>query len=126
MIDEFLDERYPEPPLLPADPAERAEVRLWVWDHDRRLADDYYAFRRGGPLVPFEARLGELDAVLAGRRYLAGSSFSLADVAYVPWVLRARDMLGVDLDSWPALAGWLERLCERPSVAAEVGVVAAL
>ncbi len=126
VINEFLDERYLEPPLLPADPAERAAARLWVWDHDRRLADDYYAFRRGGPRGPLDERLGDLDAALSGSPFLAGRTYSLADIGYVPWVLRARDLLGVELDPWPALAGWVERLCERPSVAAELELVAAL
>jgi glutathione S-transferase len=44
----------------------------------------------------------------------------------VPWLLRARESLGVDLAPFPALAGWLERLLERPAVSAEAAVVAAL
>jgi RNA polymerase-associated protein len=126
VIMEYLEERYPEPALLPLDPAERAEARLWVWDHDRRLADDYYAFRRDGVRDGLDARLAELDRALEGRRYLAGRDWSLADIAYLPWVLRARDLLGVELALWPALADWAARLAERPSVAAELEVVAAL
>ncbi len=125
VIMEYLQERYPEPPLLPADAAERAEVRLWVWEHGRRLADDYYAVRRGEP-APLPQRLAELDAVLARRPFLAGRSYSLADIAYVPWLLRARDVMGVDLSSFSALEAWIARLCERSAVAAEAGVVAAL
>ena len=45
---------------------------------------------------------------------------------YLPWVLRARDMLGLQLDPYPALSGWLERQLARPAVAAEAEVVAAL
>jgi len=52
--------------------------------------------------------------------------FGLADIAYVPWLLRARDMLGVDMSPYPALSDWVERLSERPSVAAEAALVAAL
>jgi glutathione S-transferase len=58
--------------------------------------------------------------------HLTGRSFGLADVAYVPWLLRLRDLLGVSLDDHPVLALWLARVAERPSVAAEVNVVAAL
>ena len=47
VIMEYLDERYPEHPLLPADPAERAQARLLVHRFDDDLGDDYYAFRRG-------------------------------------------------------------------------------
>jgi glutathione S-transferase len=44
----------------------------------------------------------------------------------VPWILRSRDKLGVDFEPYPALAAWVERLLERPAVAAEAGIVAAL
>ena len=124
VIMEYLEERYPEPPLLPADPAERAEARLWVWEHDRRLADDYYGFRRGGSREPLDARLAELGRVLERRAHLAGGAYSIADIAYLPWLVRTRDLLGVELP--PALEGWLARLTERPAVAAELDLVAAL
>ena len=47
VIMDYLDERYPEPPLLPADPAARGLARLQVWRFDDLLGDDYYAYRRG-------------------------------------------------------------------------------
>ena len=50
----------------------------------------------------------------------------LADIAYVPWVLRARESLGVELGGYEALSGWLARLLDRPAVAAEAALVAAL
>jgi glutathione S-transferase len=58
--------------------------------------------------------------------YLTGRAFGLADVAYLPWVIRARDLLGADLAATPAVDDWLGRLSERPSVAAELGLVAEL
>jgi glutathione S-transferase len=126
VIMEYLEERYPEPALLPADLSERAEVRLWSWDHGRRFADDYYAFRRGEPREPLEARFAEFDRVLGERAYLAGDSYSLADIAYLPWILRARDLLQVELAPWPSVEDWLARLEQRPAVAAELDVVGAL
>jgi glutathione S-transferase len=127
VIMEFLEERYPEPPLLPPDPADRAAVRLLVF-RDDDLTDPYYAFRRGedGAREELDAALGRLDGVLAGRPFLGGADFGLADIAYVPWLLRARDMLGIGLGGLPALADWLARLEQRPSIAAEAGIVAAL
>ena len=47
-----------------------------------------------------------------------------SDIAYVPWVIRARDMLGVELPE--RITGWLAALEQRPSVAAEVAVVRGL
>jgi glutathione S-transferase len=127
VIDEYLEERFPEPPLLPADPGERAAARLLVHRFDE-LSRPYYALRRGegGAEAAFAAALGLLDRLLAGMPYLTGREFGLADVAYVPWVIRARDLLGVELGPYPALGAWLEGLSGRPSVAAELGIVAAL
>jgi glutathione S-transferase len=127
VIMEFLEERYPEPPLLPPDPADRAFVRLLIF-RDNELTDPYYAFRRGeeGAREELDAMLGALDIVLGERAFLGGAQYGLADIAYVPWLLRARDMLGIDLDRFPSLTAWLARLEERPAIAAEAGIVAAL
>ena len=125
VIMEYLEERFPEPPLWPADPGERALARLWLDRFDVRLGDDYYAQRRGEQSL-LDERLRALDAVLEGQRYLTGSEYGLADVGYVPWILRARTNLGVELEPYPALSAWLERLSERPAVAAELELTAAL
>jgi stringent starvation protein A len=127
VIMEYLEERYPEPALLAADPAERALARLLIFRHDD-FTKPYYALRRGeeDAAARLDAELAKLDAVLAGRPWLGGSAYGLADIAYVPWLLRARDMLGVDVERFPNVAEWLGRLAERPAVAEEVEVVAAL
>ena len=127
VIDEYLDDRYPEPPLWPADPAERALGRMRVFRFDE-LSRPYYALRRGedGAAGRLDVALGELDGVLQGQPFLSGREFGLADIAYVPWILRARDRLDVDLSRLSALADWVARLEERPSIAAEIEVVASL
>ena len=84
----YLEERYPEPPLFTGDPVARARARLLVHRFDANIGDDYYAFRRGDA--------NELAAKLAGLE--VGESL-YSDIAYVPWVIRARDMLGVELPS---------------------------
>jgi glutathione S-transferase len=127
VIAEYLEEVYPEPALLPADASERASARLLVFRFDDFSAP-YYALRRGedGAAAAFARELAALDRRLAATPFLTGRSFGLADVAYLPWVLRARELLDVSLEPHPRLAGWLERLGERPSVAAEAGVVSSL
>lgn len=127
VIDEYLEERFPEPPLLPSDPAARAAARFVVFRFDD-LGKPYYAFRREEPGAA--TRLGEalrvLDAFLAGTPYLTGDAFGLADIAYLPWLLRLRDLLGFPLEPYPAIARWLA-VCEaRVSVRAEVETVASL
>jgi glutathione S-transferase len=127
VIMEFLEERYPEPALLPSDPADRAAVRVVVF-RDRELTDPYYAFRRGeeGARERLDAALVRLDVTLAERPFLGGAEYGLADIAYIPWLLRVRDMLDVELGGYPALVDWLARLEDRPAIAAEAGIVAAL
>ena len=127
VIMEFLEERYPEPPLLPPDPADRAAVRLLIF-RDGDLTAPYYALRRGdeGAAEKLDAALGRFDGLLGEQPYLGGAEYGLADIALVPWFLRARDMLGVELDGFPALSDWLARLEQRPAIAAEAGIVAAL
>jgi glutathione S-transferase len=113
VIMEYLEERYPEPALLPSDPAQRALERLRVDRFDHELGDDYYAFRRGDENALVE-RLQAFDP----------PAYGLAAIAYVPWVIRARDLLGVELP--PRVAEWLARLAERPAVREEIDVVAGL
>ncbi len=109
----YLEELQPSPALLPAALPERAEARLLVHRFDSLLGDDYYAFRRGDQ----NRLLERLDELPVGR-----SLFS--DFAFAPWVIRARDMLGVTLPG--RVAGWLDELAGHPSVAAEVEVVRSL
>jgi len=127
VILEFLEERYPEPPLLPPDPADRALARVWIFRHDD-FTKPYYALRREeeGAAEKFDEQLAKLEEALSRQAWLTGAEYGLADIAYVPWVLRARDMLGVSLDAFPAVREWLARLEERPAVAREVETVAAL
>jgi glutathione S-transferase len=124
LIAEYLEERHPEPPLLPRDPADRAAVRYRVHLFEELLGAPYYALRRGEPGAAerLAAALRELDAWIAGWPY----PFGLVEVAYLPWLVRARDMLGVDLAAYPRLEEWVERSSTRPSVAAELALVAQL
>ena len=127
VINEYLENRYPEPALWPADPAERALGRMLVFRFDE-LSRPYYALRRGeeGAGERFDAALAELDGLLEQQRFLTGRGFGLADVAYIPWILRARDRMDVELTPFPALADWVTRLEQRSSIAAELDVVASL
>jgi glutathione S-transferase len=127
VIDEYLEERFPEPPLLPPDPGERAVARLLVFRFDD-LGKPYYALRRGADDAHerLDDVLTGLDRTLSAMPFLTGRSFGLADVAYVPWLLRLRDLMGFSLDGYATLTAWIERCSERPSVAAEVETVASL
>src|SRR3989442_464725 len=124
VIMEYLEERYPEPPLLPVDAAARAIVRLQIERFDTALGDAYYAFRRGeeGAAEGLERCLSFLERGLPAWPF----DYGLADIAYVPWLIRLRDLVGVDLEPYPAVLERLEQLAQRPAVAAELDLVAAL
>ncbi len=128
VIMEYLEERFPEPALWPADPAERALARLRVEQDFARLSSAYYALRRGDGdgHERVENELSFLDGVLEAEQWLTGREYGLADIAFVPWIIRAREMLGVDLEPFDALGDWFGRCADRPAVALELDTVAAL
>ncbi|HUZ73915.1 MAG TPA: glutathione S-transferase family protein [Stellaceae bacterium] len=65
--------------------------------------------------------LADLDATLAEHPYLAGQDFSLADLAYAPYMIRFMAIgFADDIRARPRLAQWAERLFERPSYRAGV------
>ncbi len=127
VIMEYLEERWPDPALLPADREARAHARVWIDRFDARLGDVYYAVRRRDrPPEDLEAKLDALDAALLERPYLSGPDYGLADIAYLPWVLRTEPVLGIGLERFPALRSWVERLSGRPAIVPELDIVQAL
>jgi glutathione S-transferase len=125
VIMEYLEERYPEPALLAADPADRALARLWIFRHDD-LTKPYYALRRGeeDARPRLDEQLARLDDALALRPWLGGADYGLADIAYIPWILRMQQLL--DVEPPANVAAWVATMLDRPAVAAEAGIVAAL
>lgn len=65
--------------------------------------------------------LGSMDEALEGAPWLAGDAFSIADAAVIPYILRL-DLLRMARlwDKRPCVAGWYERMRERPSFRKEV------
>ncbi len=131
---EYLEEVYPDPPLLGADPVSRAEARrLFQWfdgKFGREVTDNLVGeklLRRlvgSGQPVSEAIRAGHsniryhLDYVgyLADRRrYLAGDAFGIADIA-AACHLSCVDYLGdVPWDSYPLARDWYARIKSRPS-----------
>jgi glutathione S-transferase len=136
VIQEYLEERYPDPPLLPRGAAERARVRLLEDDADWLMAGaiaDLLAetFRKPDPATRDEAKLaaaaaairaalGRLERTLAdGRAHLGGEAFTLADAAWLLPVSFAAFYGVAPDDAQPHLRAWLLRVSARPSVAEE-------
>lgn len=133
-IAEYLEERYPEPPLLGKTAAERAETRrLVAWFDtlfDREVTSnlvnekvfkkflkmgqpDSEAIRRAYENI--RAHLDYIGRLAEQRNWLAGESVSLADLAAGAH-LSACDYLGdVPWSKFPGAKTWYARLKSRPS-----------
>jgi GSH-dependent disulfide-bond oxidoreductase len=66
---------------------------------------------------------GVIDKQLSKHAWLAGDSYSIADIATFPW-LRSWQNQGVELDDYPHLKRWFNEIAERPAVKRGVEVLA--
>lgn len=70
---------------------------------------------KASALANLEKKFTWLVGLLAGKKYLMGDTFSVAD-AYLYTMLRWTKILKIDLERWPELAAYLARVAERPKV----------
>ena len=120
--------------FYPADVRRRVEIDQWLFWQVGGLgpmAGQTHHFRQYAPAIVQDQRqiaygvrrytdethrlYGVMDRRLADREYLAGD-YSIADMAAWPWILP--QLQGQDLAHFPHLAGWMERVGERPAVKA--------
>jgi GST-like protein len=66
-----------------------------------------------------------MDRQLATQRYVAGNSYSIADIAIFPW-LRSWKNQGIDWADYPRLKAWFDKIAQRPAVQRGVAVLAEL
>lgn len=127
----YLDELHPQPPMIGSDPFERAETDMWIRRVETGLGTPVGLFwQHGHPLtarivqqIPAMgeaaraqalAMLGWFDGQLAGRQFLAGDRFTLADIAllsivdFASWIGLAMPEDAAALKAWHGRAG--ERL----------------
>ncbi len=132
LICAYLEERYREVPLLPSDPGERwrcrwlermsdttidaAGILVFVTKIARSELEQHFPDVPAKVAEAVEGVYGFLDRELAGRDFLAGNSFSIADAAIIPHV-SVLAFVGYAIDeSRPNLAAWLERMNQRDPV----------
>lgn len=129
VINEYLEEKYPVPPLMPTDFGKRARVRILI---------DYGLAHLDGPYQKLRVELmkeaheqnqemiasakGELKRLLerfeneiGEQSYLTGE-FSLVDAALIPRFIRLEGFAVLPDPALPRLAKYLQRMQERPSV----------
>ena len=68
---------------------------------------------------------GVMDKQLAKQKYIAGSEYSIADIAIFPWLRSWRNQ-GIDWTDFPHLQGWFDEISARPAVQRGVEVLATL
>lgn len=119
IIDEYLEEKYPQVPLMPKDPFARSKVRIWVDYCNTRLqqaggyiAHDYQVEKSKEQLKQY---LNTLNDQMKNREYIAGD-YSLADITYIPFFCRLERYQATIDDSIPHVKSWMERLLSRPTV----------
>ena len=137
-ICEYLEEKYPKPPLIGSSPEERAQCRMWTRRLDLNIAEPATnGFRYGEGLKFFEKRIPVIpeassglkmiaakrlqwlnEQMADGREWICGKRFTLADMLLYCW-LDFGNQVGQPLD--PAntnIAAWFARVAARPSVKA--------
>lgn len=129
IINEYLEEAYPQVPLMPKAVGARCRVRIFEDFRDNHL---YPAMKvisaatrgvkkeewdRGKIDAAFDSlhpMFQRLEDELEGKDYLVGN-YSLADIAFTPNLARQID-LGVGLPArYPRIRAWVERLMNRPN-----------
>lgn len=137
VICEYLEERHPTPPLVGTTPEERAEARLWqrrvelgLTEHlfnGFRFGEGVELFRNRMRVLPEAAdglkaivrdKLAWLDGQLAGKRYLAGDRFTLADIVLFCALDFGRQWGQAFDPGLTNVEAWFERVAERPSARA--------
>lgn len=129
IINEYLEEAYPQTPLLPQDLGLRTRARILEDFRDNHLYPamkavsrvtrgiDSKDWDRGAIAAAFESiapMFQRLEDELAGMEYLVGS-YGIADIAFTPNLARQIE-LGVGLpEKFPRVRAWVERLMRRPN-----------
>ena len=130
IINEYLDEKYPNPPLQPKDPYLRARGRILVDYFLNYLHEPYWALR-GEMIKKNEAerdqkliaetrkevivRLQYLEDAIGDKPFFLGD-YGLTDIAMLPRFPRLEQYGVLPSPSLPKLSAWFERMKQRPAV----------
>ncbi|HEX7455668.1 MAG TPA: glutathione S-transferase N-terminal domain-containing protein [Gallionella sp.] len=118
IINEYIDERFPHPQLMPADPVMRGRARLFLHRFEQELYSNVNVIMQGGKAVDksrviIRDNLTQLAQILTKQKFLLGNEFSMLDVAIAPLLWRL-DHYGIQMgkDAAPLLK-YSERLFSR-------------
>ncbi|MBU1777784.1 MAG: glutathione S-transferase C-terminal domain-containing protein, partial [Gammaproteobacteria bacterium] len=121
IINEYIDERFPHPQLMPPDPVMRARARLFLHRFENELFCHIPGLESSNAKVVEKARaavrdnLTQIAPVFTKQKFMLGDEFSMLDVAIAPLLWRL-DHYGIQLDKEAApLMKYAERLFSRPA-----------
>ena len=121
IINEYIDERFPHPQLMPPDPVMRARARLFLHRFEQELFCHLEGLESGVAKTAEKARqavkanLTQIAPVFAKQKFMLGDEFSMLDVAIAPLLWRL-DHFGIQLEKEAApLMKYAERLFSRPA-----------
>ncbi len=121
IINEYIDERFPHPQLMPADPVQRARARLLLLNFERELFINVEPLEKQDPKRMDKARmvvrdrLSQLAPVVAKSKFMLGEDFSMIDVALAPLLWRL-ELYGIELPKAAApVLKYAERIFSRPA-----------
>lgn len=119
IINEYIDERFPHPQLMPPDPVMRGRARLFLHRFEHEIYSQIAVIEHGLVKSADKARvvirdnLTQLAQILSNQKFLLGDEFSMLDVAIAPLLWRL-DHYGIQMgkDATP-LMKYAERLFSR-------------
>jgi RNA polymerase-associated protein len=121
IINEYIDDRFPHPQLMPADPVMRARARLFLFRFEQEMFCHIDSLEKGKEKQADKARtlvrdnLTQIAPVFAKQKFMLGDEFSMLDVAIAPLLWRL-DHYGIQLPKPAApLQKYAERLFSRPA-----------
>jgi RNA polymerase-associated protein len=121
IVMEYLDERFPHPPLLPVDPVARASARLFMYRIDRDWYGMMRSINQGSEAEAEQGRKELRDSLIAtapifaANRFFMSEDFSLVDCYVAPMLWRL-PVLGIELpSSAAAVTEYAARIFEWPS-----------
>jgi len=121
IINEYIDERFPHPQLMPADPVMRARARLFLHNFEEQLFSHIADLESGNQKAADKARaairdnLTQIVPLFTKQQYILGDEFSMLDVAIAPLLWRLGHY-GIELPKQAApLLKYAERIFSRPA-----------